>query len=173
MKNHEGVVAVLLFLRFGFAMFGVFGLLVSFPLLASGLSAILVFRAGNASPLRADEPALGTARLSFRPVDDRWNSPGLPVMGFWSMYSPPYRSCMRIPSMTSRISMSESVDLEAEAPFPWLSGMGVDGLPSNSRCFAPVVCAGVGYVRPVAGDQFCTESAAGSIFAMEVEILAW
>ena len=74
--------------------------------------------------------------------------------------------------MTSRISISKSVGLEVEAPFPWLLGIGVDALPSNSRCFTPVDCTGVGYMRPVADDQLCTASAAGSIFAIEFEMLA-
>jgi hypothetical protein len=78
------------------------------PFLAGG---ILVFNAGGAGaalvvvdrgPLA---PAAVTASFpaSFLPVDERWNSPGWPVMGFSSIYSSPYLKDMSRVSSRRRL----------------------------------------------------------------------
>jgi hypothetical protein len=102
----------LLFLRFGFggplavADFGLSLLLL--PFLEGGMS---VFNDGGADgalvavdrgPLT---PVTGTASLptSFLPVDERWNSPGWPVMGFSSIYSSPYFRVILSVSSRSRL----------------------------------------------------------------------
>jgi hypothetical protein len=100
----------LLFLRFGFGGIpGVFGLsLLLLPFLAGGMSVFNVGGAGVAlaavdrGPLA---PAAGIVSLSFSflPVDERWNSPGWPVMGFSSMYSSPYFRVMFSVSSRSRL----------------------------------------------------------------------
>jgi hypothetical protein len=102
----------LLFLRFGFGgppVPGVFGLsLLLLPFLAGGIS---VFNAGGVGvALLANDrgplaPAAGTASLpaSFLPVDERWNSPGWPVIGFSSIYSSPYFKVMSRVCSRSRL----------------------------------------------------------------------
>ncbi|UZP42097.1 hypothetical protein NXS19_009913 [Fusarium pseudograminearum] len=75
---------ILLFLRLGFgavADLGVFSLL-------SFLSSTLVLIVGAVMLLTG--LSFLTSWGGFRPVVVRWNSPGRPVMGFSSMYSPPY-----------------------------------------------------------------------------------
>ncbi len=65
-----------------------------------------VFNGGGAGAFAAVDkcplaPAAGTTSLSFSflPVDERWNSPGWPVIGFSSMYSSPYfRVTLRLSS---------------------------------------------------------------------------
>ena len=101
----------LLFLRFGFGgpPPGVFGLsLLLLPFLVGGIS---VFKAGGASAafVAVDRgplaPAAGTASLpaSFLPVEERWNSPGWPVIGFSSIYSSPYFRVMSRVCSRSRL----------------------------------------------------------------------
>jgi hypothetical protein len=87
----------LLFFRLGFGSPGVFGLLsLLLPFLpgpsivfTSGVSGVEVF-SRLCKELWTDG---GTEALSrpFRPVVEKWKSPGCPVMGFSSMYSSPYR----------------------------------------------------------------------------------
>jgi len=101
----------LLFLRLGFGgplAFADFGLsLLLLPFLAGGMS---VFNDGADGALVAVDrgplpPVAGTASLpaSFLPVDDRWNSPGCPVMGFSSIYSSPYFRVILSVSSRSRL----------------------------------------------------------------------
>ena len=102
----------LLFLRFGLGnppAPGVFGLsLLLLPFLAGG---ILVFNAGGAGAALAAvdrgplAPAAVTASFpaSFLPVDERWKSPGWPVMGFSSIYSSPYLKVMSRVSSRRRL----------------------------------------------------------------------
>lgn len=106
----------LLFLRFGFGgplAFADFGLsLLLLPFLAGGISVVSAGGAGGAliavdrGPL---PPVAGIASLpaSFLPVDERWNSPGCPVMGFSSIYSSPYFRV--ISSVSSRTRLLRNV----------------------------------------------------------------
>lgn len=77
------------------------------PFLAGGMS---VFNDGADGALVAVDrgplpPVAGTVSLpaSFLPVDERWNSPGWPVMGFSSIYSSPYFRVILSVSSRSRL----------------------------------------------------------------------
>lgn len=74
--------------------------------------------------------SLGGAGL--RPVDERWNSPGRPVMGFSSMYSPPKRAwVMKASAMDFSSDGSSFLEAAAGAvDFPVASGIGVSSLDS-------------------------------------------
>jgi hypothetical protein len=128
----------LLFLRFGFGgppVPGVFGLsLLLLPFLAGGIS---VFNVGGtgATLVAVDRgplaPAAGTASLpvSFLPVDERWNSPGWPAMGFSSMYSSPYFRVMFSVSSRSRLLRNVLLFVDVTAFFDCReSGRGVVSL---------------------------------------------
>lgn len=121
---YEGVAeALLLFLFFAFAPLpgpprpplppGVLGLLVSLPVAvappadfaASGLASLptLVSSAGSAAAfLRLLLAAAERFTGPLRPVEDRKNSPGLPVIGFSSMYCEPKCWWISSASSTSR-----------------------------------------------------------------------
>lgn len=78
---------ILLFFRFSFGMppdFGDFSVLPSFL-----LSVFVVVARPFIDPRPPGVCFSGGGSTGLRPVDVRWNSPGLPVMGFSSRYSPP------------------------------------------------------------------------------------
>lgn len=85
-----GVFAALILLFFLLILgvvadFGVLGALASFF-----DESVLEFTAGPfMAPMPLSGPFLGSG-TAFLPVEERWNSPGRPVMGFSLMYSPPY-----------------------------------------------------------------------------------
>lgn len=78
---------ILLFLRFSFGIPPDFG---DFSVLPSFLLSVFAF---VPRPFIEPRPPgacfSGGGSTGLRPVEVRWNSPGLPVMGFSSKYSPP------------------------------------------------------------------------------------
>ena len=168
----------LLFLRFGFegrpevGVLGVLGDAEAAPL--SSLPAAPPL-AGEAETAEVD----GICRREmsgFRPVELRWNSPGFPVIGFSSMYSPP-NMWMAKDCSASRVSravvlFAAGVSWLLLAPAPrlagccWPSGIGVASLDSSRvrPPRAPEAVLGVAatlYEGPWEGDHVRAASAAG------------
>lgn len=161
--------AILLFLLFGFGIPAGLGLLVSFPVTlpavpaASELSwaVALVLRVGSDGV--AGFFAGGAGNLSFRPVEDRTNSPGFPVMGFSSINSLPYWSWIMRDSriMDSGIAASPGdADAAAEEEdgfwtIAFSTVLLLVVLLSPCLEVGPFSdwATGATYVRPLAGDQ--------------------
>lgn len=62
---------------------GLFAFLTSFGDCAS--AAFAIFKGASVGGFKVGGCAWGTASLSLRPVDAKWKSPGLPVIGISSM----------------------------------------------------------------------------------------
>lgn len=102
-------VLILLFFLFSLGVVADFGVLSDF---VSFLSSNFVFIVGPfMAPIPVDAAAWGGG-TGLRPVDERWNSPGRPVIGFSSKYSPPCLMCIMNDSSAALSSDSSSV-LEA------------------------------------------------------------
>lgn len=121
-------VLILLFLLLGF---GIVADRVVLSELASFLSSSFVLIVGPFIVLMpVCCPSCGGG-MGFRPVDERWNSPGRPVIGFSSMYSPPYLMCTMNASSAARSSEASSFfGAGVAAGLPMASGIGVSGLDS-------------------------------------------
>ncbi len=101
---------LLLFLRFSVP--GVLGLFrLSLPFLVGVISVFSVSDVGLAGGANGPFAAGGakSRSFSFRPVDERWNAPGSPVIGISSIYSSPYRHVMF--SVSSRSTLSRYVSV--------------------------------------------------------------
>jgi hypothetical protein len=114
-SSHVGLMppalcTLLLFLRLGFGIPGVLGLLSDLlPFLAGGMSVFKGVGGALGFPAALGVSALATVgtislSFSFLPVVERWKSPGWPVIGFSSMYSSPYLSEIFKDSSRSRTS---------------------------------------------------------------------
>jgi hypothetical protein len=167
-----GVFPILLFLLLGFgavADLGVFSADASFlspPTLVLMVGPFIVPSAGGCVTCGG-----GTG---FLPVDARWNSPGRPVMGFSSTYSPPYRICIMKASSAARSSETSSFFWLAGAGvgFAELSGMGVSGLDSAPLGrVAEGWLVGSWYTCPCDGRQVLALSATGRALAMAEEMV--